>query len=584
MPPTWMRYAVTQGFGPTSEPLDSGGVNKGIDYATPLGTPIDAAVGGTVEAVGDSRDGWGISVKVRDAQGNLHNYGHLSAVNVRRGQKVTAGMVVGKSGNTGKSTGPHLSYDVSNKAGAFVDPAPFLGQKPQPGKTPQPGKKPGLTPGDEQRLMGVFRKISRGQTLTPDEAVFAQPYLDEQNDIARGVAEGMFGAGSVTVLNRAGSVVGRVLGAAKAHPKAALAAAAAAAWKFDVPFVGGDGGKGDEQVAPDQEQIARIMQKVAAAQSLLPEEIGLLREAAPDVAAQYEAEAGTDDGGTPYEALDTEGKSNADILDALLRALVEEGDYDPADVAKIAQLAQQTRDAEKKQLRLDDGTIITSEMIAGADPVTRQQYQQELDSRTRKSDEEAYDWLNKYALDSYALGRTATNDANANSNNDYRNRIEAVRQRLDLDEITIDQASKEVSRMLSGMGESRARADLETETALKAAPFATVGGKTSFTGQDLGPAISGLAGIGGVQNPNTTPLIQFPGTQRIDVAGLMAQRDAELGVTGALPEIPKITVPAGDIPAPPTFAAGPAVPTLQMPARPAALSIPGAWFDPSPTP
>lgn len=118
---------ITAGFGPTDEPLDSGGFNKGLDIGVPVGTPVQAVVGGTVVQAGPGEDGWGTSVKIRDARGNVHNYGHLSGVNVQVGQEVQPGTPIGVSGNTGASTGPHLSYDVLGPNGAATDPSPWLG-------------------------------------------------------------------------------------------------------------------------------------------------------------------------------------------------------------------------------------------------------------------------------------------------------------------------------------------------------------------------------------------------------------------------------------------------------------------------
>jgi len=118
---------TTQLFGRTNEPLDSGGFNKGWDVAVPVGTPVRANISGTVINAGDAGDGWGISVKVRDAQGNIHNFGHLSQANVKVGQSVTAGTQLALSGNTGASTGPHLSYDVKGANGQYIDPSPWLG-------------------------------------------------------------------------------------------------------------------------------------------------------------------------------------------------------------------------------------------------------------------------------------------------------------------------------------------------------------------------------------------------------------------------------------------------------------------------
>jgi len=131
----WWQYQVTQGFGPTSEQLDGGYAgyahfNKGIDFAAPMGTPVRSVVSGTVVSAGDSGDGWGTSVKIRDAYGNTHNLGHLSAAQVQPGQTILAGQLVGASGSTGKSTGPHVSYDVWDPAGNFFDPYQFIAQAP----------------------------------------------------------------------------------------------------------------------------------------------------------------------------------------------------------------------------------------------------------------------------------------------------------------------------------------------------------------------------------------------------------------------------------------------------------------------
>ncbi len=126
---------ITQGFGPTDEPLDGayGGYahfNKGLDYGVAPGTKAASTVDGTVIAIGDQGDGWGISTKIRDAAGNVHNYGHLSSnAGLKVGQKVAAGDIAGITGNSGHSTGPHLSYDVMDKNGKFIDPAPFVGGK-----------------------------------------------------------------------------------------------------------------------------------------------------------------------------------------------------------------------------------------------------------------------------------------------------------------------------------------------------------------------------------------------------------------------------------------------------------------------
>ena len=133
-PLDWLLATVTQKFGPTTEPLDGPyngypHFNKGWDFAVPTGTDIGSNVSGVVTSVSNNPNapnGWGISVVVKDDNGFLHHFSHLSQTNVGMGQMVNIGTVLGKSGSTGQSTGPHLSYDVEDATGKFVDPSRFL--------------------------------------------------------------------------------------------------------------------------------------------------------------------------------------------------------------------------------------------------------------------------------------------------------------------------------------------------------------------------------------------------------------------------------------------------------------------------
>ena len=429
---------------------------------------------------------------------------------------------------------------------------------------------PTLTQADIDALPELVGKVQRGESLTPSEQASYDRIRLHDRAALRQAEEDFFAGGAGGAAVKAAGTAGRLLrGAAsvvRKHPYIAGAAAITAEeiWRRS----GGE--DGDTKPGPaDASAIQAIIAKVASGQALTPAEIATLQAADPELAAAVGG-AGTV-GGTPK--VSGEG-STADILDRVLRAMVEQGDYSAKDVADLATKAQNLRDAEKKQLRLDDGTVISQEMIENADPTTRAQYEMELEQRSAKYENAARDTLNAFDLQQYAMDRTAVNDSNTRANNDFRNRVEVIRQRLELDKITIEQASAEVSRALNGMGESRDRTTLETETALKAAPFASPGGKTEFTGNDLGGAITGLARIGGVANPETTPLVKFPGTIRIDPAARMAEQDAALGVSGPLATIPKITVSAGDVPGAPGQAAGPAAPALRAPVRGRMIEIP----------
>jgi murein DD-endopeptidase MepM/ murein hydrolase activator NlpD len=96
----------------------------GVDYAVSIGTPVLAAKSGVVQSTGYDADGFGNYVKILHNDGYTSYYGHLSSKNKSAGA-VNAGEVIGISGNSGASTGPHLHFEVRN-GGTSVDPISYL--------------------------------------------------------------------------------------------------------------------------------------------------------------------------------------------------------------------------------------------------------------------------------------------------------------------------------------------------------------------------------------------------------------------------------------------------------------------------
>jgi murein DD-endopeptidase MepM/ murein hydrolase activator NlpD len=94
--------------------------HPGIDLAVPEGSDVRASGGGGVEAAGDD-PAYGLFVLLRHPAGYETMYGHLSRILVSRGEDIRAGQVIALSGNTGRSTAPHLHFEV-RRNGHSIDP------------------------------------------------------------------------------------------------------------------------------------------------------------------------------------------------------------------------------------------------------------------------------------------------------------------------------------------------------------------------------------------------------------------------------------------------------------------------------
>lgn len=102
--------------------------HDGIDLAAPAGTPVKTAAPGTVLFAGDQR-GYGLIVIVEHDAGLITLYAHNRDLRVKTGQKVRQGQVVATVGDSGRTSGPHLHFEV-RKNGVPVDPLEYLGPVP----------------------------------------------------------------------------------------------------------------------------------------------------------------------------------------------------------------------------------------------------------------------------------------------------------------------------------------------------------------------------------------------------------------------------------------------------------------------
>ena len=115
---------VTSGVGWRLDPFGSGKLvfHRGIDIAVPLGTPVRAIRRGKVVFAG-THGGHGTTVIVEHANGDRTLYGHNALVRVHPGELVESGTVVAFSGNTGRSTGPHVHYEQLPSGRPIIEPA-----------------------------------------------------------------------------------------------------------------------------------------------------------------------------------------------------------------------------------------------------------------------------------------------------------------------------------------------------------------------------------------------------------------------------------------------------------------------------
>lgn len=121
--------SITSTFGHRENPFGGSNVetHKGLDIRGPMGAPVRAMAKGVVEFAGP-RGGFGNCIILKHANGFETLYGHLSKILIRPGQKIEIGQQIGKIGSTGRSTGPHLHYEV-HRNGQRINPQSFLALK-----------------------------------------------------------------------------------------------------------------------------------------------------------------------------------------------------------------------------------------------------------------------------------------------------------------------------------------------------------------------------------------------------------------------------------------------------------------------
>ncbi len=117
--------AIASGFGYRIDPIyKTTKMHTGMDFSAPIGTPIYATGNGMIQSAEYDKGGYGYCVVINHGYGYQTLYGHMSRMNTYPGQKITRGDIIGYIGSTGKSTGPHVHYEVI-KGGEKINPVNF---------------------------------------------------------------------------------------------------------------------------------------------------------------------------------------------------------------------------------------------------------------------------------------------------------------------------------------------------------------------------------------------------------------------------------------------------------------------------
>lgn len=126
-------FQISDVFGPRVYPISGRpSFHHGIDLAAPIGSPVKATRSGRVLETGFNEI-YGHFIRIRHSDIYLSIYGHLSAISVEPGEMVSTGQIIGKVGQSGQTTGPHLHFEIQS-SGKAQDPINLLSPQKIPGK------------------------------------------------------------------------------------------------------------------------------------------------------------------------------------------------------------------------------------------------------------------------------------------------------------------------------------------------------------------------------------------------------------------------------------------------------------------
>ncbi len=206
-------YKVTSQFDAIDAVRD-GVPHTGIDLRMPVHTDLRSVIDGWVSKVYDGTGTLGKGVQIKGLDGREFIYGHMDSVTVKVGEAVKYGSYIGQSGNTGRSTGPHLHFAIKEN-GQYIDPSSYKGTLDKisgnwtdgPANTRESLEALGCGPGDSKwfDLSGKVKDSFQLEVCEQKQEFYAylQALLETTNELAYCVA--LVGGGVLILYAVAGS-------------------------------------------------------------------------------------------------------------------------------------------------------------------------------------------------------------------------------------------------------------------------------------------------------------------------------------------------------------------------------------------
>lgn len=250
-------------------------------------------------------------------------------------------------------------------------------------------------------------------------------------------------------------------------------------------------------------------------------------------------------------------------------------------IGRLTTTLAATQQTELGIVTLPDGSMIdTHDPRVERDPNLQAQIAAAFANQDQKAMDAYYGILNDLDLKDYAAASSRTNVNNAALSQGFQNALSAINTRVATGEANQNTAVKEISRQISGMSESRARAGQIEDKLAAQQGLAGQAGKTEYGVNDFGAAGQAAARYAGLPAGPNASVLNFTGQRTVDPAGLLAAGDQALGVTGQLSQIPGLGVGNNEIPQAPVPQLVGAAPQLR---RPQAPVLPPRNIPPAPT-